>query len=275
MRISSSIEVHSIRPSICGLLLGLGLLSRTAFYDHNHSRRFGQTSGAQRRLIVHCLGRAAEVRLVSEHLREHYADLAPAPRLTVIEPEVAPDTSKRESIVAGYPDWVRAFWDEGTARVILGAWRPSFVGDRDLYGLVDAVAMAPRLAADHDGFRMLLTVADPLDGQYVRDLQRAIDNSGLGLKVRILTGQYQMWPLVEQAELLLRPTLTDGNSVSILEAQHLGTPVLASDCVQRPGGVATFPTGDAEAMARAVDAVLRGADGGPTTPDASAPDKLE
>ena len=42
---------------------------------------------------------------------------------------------------------------------------------------------------------------------------------------------------IAQADLLLRPTLYDGDSIAVREALHLGTPVLATDNGMRPSGV--------------------------------------
>lgn len=50
--------------------------------------------------------------------------------------------------------------------------------------------------------------------------------------------------LLKSVDLYLRPTSTDGNSVAVLEALALGTPVLASDAVPRPDGVMTYKFGD-------------------------------
>ena len=40
--------------------------------------------------------------------------------------------------------------------------------------------------------------------------------------------------LWQMSDIYLRPTNTDGNSISILEALSVGSSVVASDCVERP-----------------------------------------
>ena len=53
---------------------------------------------------------------------------------------------------------------------------------------------------------------------------------------------------VRQATAMLRTTLYDGDAVSVREALHLGTPVIASDNGMRPAGVKLIPKQDLEAL---------------------------
>ncbi|HOQ46105.1 MAG TPA: glycosyltransferase [Bryobacteraceae bacterium] len=61
---------------------------------------------------------------------------------------------------------------------------------------------------------------------------------------------------IAAADVLLRTTLYDGDSVSVREALHLGTPVVATDNGMRPAGVRLISASNAAALCRAVaDAV--------------------
>jgi glycosyltransferase involved in cell wall biosynthesis len=50
----------------------------------------------------------------------------------------------------------------------------------------------------------------------------------------------EIWPIFMASQLFIRPTNSDGSSVSIKEALWLETPVIASDCIVRPEGVTLF-----------------------------------
>ncbi len=54
------------------------------------------------------------------------------------------------------------------------------------------------------------------------------------------------------ARVLLRTTLYDGDAVSVREALHLGTPVIATDNRMRPPGPRLIPIGDAAALTSAI-----------------------
>jgi len=62
---------------------------------------------------------------------------------------------------------------------------------------------------------------------------------------------------IQQANLFLRTTLYDGDSISVREALHLGTPVIATDNGMRPQGVHLFPISDQAALCRTVETLLR------------------
>jgi glycosyltransferase involved in cell wall biosynthesis len=55
--------------------------------------------------------------------------------------------------------------------------------------------------------------------------------------------------VLEAADVFVRPTRADGDSVSVREALALGCRVVASDVVHRPAGCALFPSGDSAALA--------------------------
>jgi glycosyltransferase involved in cell wall biosynthesis len=62
---------------------------------------------------------------------------------------------------------------------------------------------------------------------------------------------------IRAATLFLRTTWYDGDSISVREALHMGTPVVASDNGMRPTGVHLVPMRDLEALYRTVENLLR------------------
>ncbi|MGB7601044.1 MAG: glycosyltransferase family 4 protein [Candidatus Sulfotelmatobacter sp.] len=61
---------------------------------------------------------------------------------------------------------------------------------------------------------------------------------------------------ISRADLMLRTTLFDGDAVSVREALHLGTPVIASDNGMRPAGVHLIPKSNLPALLRAIEETL-------------------
>ncbi len=61
---------------------------------------------------------------------------------------------------------------------------------------------------------------------------------------------------ISRANLMLRTTLYDGDAVSVREALHLGTPVIASDNGMRPAGVRLVPKSDLSALLQAIQRTL-------------------
>ena len=58
--------------------------------------------------------------------------------------------------------------------------------------------------------------------------------------------------LMNDADMVLRTTLFDGDAISVREALFLGTPVIATDTGERPDGVSLFPIGDKDDLARKI-----------------------
>jgi glycosyltransferase involved in cell wall biosynthesis len=70
----------------------------------------------------------------------------------------------------------------------------------------------------------------------------------------LLTGDVprpQTLAAIANASLLWRTTLYDGDAVSVREALHFGTPVLASDNGMRPQGIRLIPVADTGALVAA------------------------
>jgi glycosyltransferase involved in cell wall biosynthesis len=61
---------------------------------------------------------------------------------------------------------------------------------------------------------------------------------------------------ISQASVMLRTTLYDGDAVSVREALHLGTPVIATDNGMRPAGVCLIPKSNMPAVLLAIEKQL-------------------
>lgn len=75
----------------------------------------------------------------------------------------------------------------------------------------------------------------------------------------LLTGDVahpQTLRAIQDADVLLRTTLYDGDAVSVREALFLGTPVIATDNGMRPPGPRLIPVQDAAALEAAIDGVI-------------------
>ena len=57
---------------------------------------------------------------------------------------------------------------------------------------------------------------------------------------------------IQSCDMLLRTTLYDGDSISVREALHLGTPVIATDNGMRPSGCDLFPISNLDALHAAI-----------------------
>jgi glycosyltransferase involved in cell wall biosynthesis len=63
--------------------------------------------------------------------------------------------------------------------------------------------------------------------------------------------------VIADADVFLRTTLYDGDSISVREALHLGTPVIATDAAPRPPDVALVAARDPVGLSRAIEEVAQ------------------
>ena len=63
--------------------------------------------------------------------------------------------------------------------------------------------------------------------------------------------------VMRSLDVFVRPTYFDGDASSVREALAIGVRAVASDAAFRPPAVRTFPAGDADALAAAIDAALQ------------------
>jgi glycosyltransferase involved in cell wall biosynthesis len=61
---------------------------------------------------------------------------------------------------------------------------------------------------------------------------------------------------ISRAQVMLRTTLYDGDAISVREALHVGTPVIASDNGMRPAGIHLIPKSDLPALLQAINDTL-------------------
>jgi len=90
-------------------------------------------------------------------------------------------------------------------------------------------------------------------------LMAPVDALGVGDDFYVVTGSEPFGPLLVRSDVVVRPTATDGDSVSVREALAVGVPVVASDVCSRPEGVRVFPTRDAGGlMTQVIEALESG-----------------
>lgn len=133
-----------------------------------------------------------------------------------------------------------------------------FVGGRHVYGFEDLGAVLATLRAGDPRWGLVTLRTDTYDEGHraaILALRRRLGLDEHWLVVEEPVAGPAVWSL---SRAFLRPTATDGDSVSVREALLLGVPVVASDAVPRPPGCWLHPVGDVEAMRSHVERAVAG-----------------
>jgi len=139
---------------------------------------------------------------------------------------------------------IRAFLSGKFPIITANAYQLTFYNGQDLYGLDLCVQLTEDLK--NRGFDVGFVFALPEigDTQYYEKIIDSINRKGLENNFFIRRDAIGLVSLLALSDFFLRPTNTDGDSISIREALDIGVPVIASDCVQRPPGVTLFKNRD-------------------------------
>ena len=115
----------------------------------------------------------------------------------------------------------------------------------DLYGFKDAVLLLEQLRSNGKNADLALIVLGfPYNDKcrtYIKNLKEYSKIKGLKDHIFwIEEVNMELWPLLKKVNVLLRPTKSDGDAISIRESLYLKIPVIASNAVQRPADTIVY-----------------------------------
>ncbi|MBR5087624.1 MAG: glycosyltransferase family 4 protein [Muribaculaceae bacterium] len=111
----------------------------------------------------------------------------------------------------------------------------------DLYGMLDAAILFSRLRNKGIAAKMLMIViGDASKKEQIVLVDKIKDEVGEDKNFMMSESVKAMEPIFDNTQLYLRPTKTDGDSLSVREALMSGCQVLASDVSCRPSGTILY-----------------------------------
>jgi glycosyltransferase involved in cell wall biosynthesis len=138
--------------------------------------------------------------------------------------------------------------------MVVYGYRRDFFNGRDLYGFDYAVKVLQEVlqAAPGAGLVILCPSASRKDPEW-QPLIEDVWSRRMGDRVMFLfkplEDPFALW---QGCSVMLRPTVTDGDSVAVREMLTLGLPVIASDIAPRPAGARVLALESPAEWARAV-----------------------
>lgn len=226
---------------------------------HDHSGR-GLLALSKLQITIFRLfvSRVTELLIVKDHLKRYYSDLdIPLPASTKVQNAFLPPPAEDEArIIDSYPDDLKRFLRAHSPLILANAYRLVFHAGEDLYGLDLSVDLMAKIAQTHPRAGLVFALAEVDDRAYFDAILKRLASQGIQDRVFFLSGQRELWPLFKEAQLLIRPTNTDGDAISIREALYFGCRVIASDVCERPEGVVVFRSRDVEDLVVKVNSVL-------------------
>lgn len=264
-------NVVNVKPSIYGLLLLLfhgydrdvtvllsssnivtfviiivyGLCSTTEFYDHNSSRTFSCENIIYKYIRRYAISRFRRIVLVNDRLKRNYSNYPFYSKLSfrVEIPFLVPDASDDERIVQKYPSEVKNHLALNYRSIVIAsAFKPNLgLEGEDIYSLNETIECFTQLAKMYSNILFVIAIGSFDDTAFSKHIFNSLSEASLNNKNLVaITSGVDIWPLFKKSIVLLRPTTTDGDSLSVREALHFGSSVIATDVVERPEGVILY-----------------------------------
>jgi len=154
--------------------------------------------------------------------------------------------------------WIEERKNLGDFIISANAYQLKLFNSQDLYGLDMCIEAAEKLV--RDGFRVSF-VYNVSSLEKNRDLyeryQEYIDKSDFRAHFLLLNEELSFVKLITYSDIILRPTNTDGDALTVREALYLGKPVIASDVIPRPEGTILFSCRDVTDLADKITDTIR------------------
>ena len=240
------LHVHVINPRLLSTVV-LRPFPKHIIY-HDHSGRFvDQLTSRERRAVQRFLNRCDDIIFVNSHLADYYrrAGLSvPEDRVKIISSFLPPPLSDRSKVVRSYSRDTMAFVERSRPLIIANGSALRFHGGVDLYGMDMCVELIKQLREEFPTIGLMFALGEIGDYDYFNGIQYSIRNEGIGDNFYIMLDNTELWPLFENADLMVRPTCVDAYGISIAEALYFDCPAIASDVCERPEGTVLFSNRD-------------------------------
>lgn len=215
--------------------------SNDIFYNQNIIFRFFIKRLCQRNIKWIAVSEIAKKELLKLPLNINQIEVIPAfiPKL---------DNSKNKALIIND---LLTFTKKFDKIIVFYAFSLS-VDKKDLYGTKEALIMFNELVMNKKNKCGLIFCVSEINSD-VSNLKQFAKENGIYDKIYWQIGpiedMYELWSI---SDLYIRPTMLEGDSISIREALHMNLKVVASDVADRPPGVISYKKGNISDFKRKV-----------------------
>lgn len=214
-----------------------------------------------KKLFSAMISRSSQLVLIGSKTYQSYDDtkIKLPVHATVESAFLPPCEDDYETILKTYPSSLWNFINCHKPCLLINASQLLLLNHiQDLYGINMSLQLVKKLKREYTSIGLIIALASPGNKDYYNYLVQYIEHHQLTEQIFLLEGQKELWPLFNYIDLFVRPTLSDGASVSVEEALYYGVSVVASDVCYRPESTSIFKSADDDDFARVVQLVLQG-----------------
>jgi glycosyltransferase involved in cell wall biosynthesis len=185
-----------------------------------------------KKIIYFILNRLELIITSGKHLKQQLLSVNITSSIVVIDPFLMPlEGDKKE-----YPQYVKDIINTDKFLICANAFNVDKIDEEsDLYGLHLLSKVAIKLNDENIEYKMIIFIAIINDREYVDELFLELKNVHI-----VSDNNVNGWQVIADSDLMIRPTSTDGDALSIKEALSFGVDVIASDVTPRNENVILF-----------------------------------
>jgi glycosyltransferase involved in cell wall biosynthesis len=151
-----------------------------------------------------------------------------------------PNWNEEEQLPVHIKNWIKGKKEKGYYICCANASRLDKSQDQDLYGLDLSIEAAKMCREKNIKIAFVFVVSDTTGILKINLYEELIQKYKLAHLFFLHKSPISFISLIKQADIILRPTNTDGDALTVREGLYLEKKVIASDVVKRPAGTYIF-----------------------------------
>lgn len=165
-------------------------------------------------------------------------------------PPVIENEPMLDDEVKTWVDKVRA--QDNAVLMVSNASALVFLNGEDVYGIDMCLEAMTQLQQQDKSYYLLFVIVRCDYPETLKSYKAYLKENNLEDRVLLLERPCSFVRLMQDSDIVLRTTNTDGDSISVREALALGKPIVSSDVVERPEGTILFKTRDVNDLVRVI-----------------------
>jgi glycosyltransferase involved in cell wall biosynthesis len=251
------IHNHFLRWQMRFTLSLLKLKGKKIVHTIHSLRNDGGNLGFAQRMMVYLTGMLSDHFVaVSEEIKEKLLELRIPERKISVIPAFIPPTTDLKADIKRIPSYILELFDQYPQVIVANGGVGNLYNGDELHGLDLCIDMFSKLARENKQVGFIFCITHIVDQDLLERYEERLAAHGLADRFLLVHEKIPFYPLIQKAALFVRPTVSDGDAISIREALYVGTPTVASDVVKRPNGVVTFANRDADDFTKTCREVL-------------------
>lgn len=170
-----------------------------------------------------------------------------------------PPLEDEDKILKTYDTELITFLSSKKPIIVANAACIKFYNGIDLYGIDMCIDLTAKLVKVYPNIGFIFAISnEKIYSSYFQKMKYRFKKLNIENNFFFMTGQKELWPLFKKADLMVRPTHTDGDAISIREALYFHCNVISSDVTNRPENTIIFKDRDLEDLYEKIIEVLSG-----------------